>query len=378
MWISGICELAPERIAGCEAPIEAAALALAGAAQDAGLGRPAELDALFVYDSITTPHPMAASRLAEYLGLRPAYASTVGAGGASPVFAVILAAGLISLGVARTVAIVHADLRGGAGRRRDVMSRMAGIVGHPEFEDPLGPTVASLYGLLAAWLLDQDAAAPRDLAEVAVSARAWAAENRTAHRRDPLSERDVLAAPRVAGPLGRDDCCLITDIAAAVIVTAEEGERSVRLLGTGGGVTHEEISQLDLRDPLAGARAAADAVYAAAGREPRDIDLAYLYDSFTVTVALQLLAYGLDRGAGLPDLLHVRGTRPGGALPVNTHGGLLSGVTGGLSHVVEAVRQLRGEALGRQVQGARRALVTGVGGVFSHHAALILEAARAG
>lgn len=378
MWITGICELAPDQLAGCETPIEAGALALAGATQDAGLGRPAELDALLVYDSITTPHLMAASKLAEYLGLRPAHASTVGAGGASPVFAVILAAGLISLGAARSVAVVHADLRGGAGRREAVMSRMASIVGHPEFEDPLGPTVASVYGLLAAWLLDQRAATPQDLAEVAVSARAWAAGNPTAHRRDPLTERDVLDAPRVAGPLGRHDCCLITDMAAAVIVSAEEGERGVRLLGTGGGVTHEEVSQLDLRDPLAGARAAADAVYAAAGLEARAIDAAYLYDSFTVTVALQLLAYGLDRGAGLRELLHVRGTRPGGALPVNTHGGLLSAVTGGLSHVVEAVRQLRDEAVGRQVEGLRHALVTGVGGVFSHHAALILEAARAG
>jgi acetyl-CoA acetyltransferase len=380
VWITGVCELRPEAIAACEEPIEAAALALTGAARDAGLHAPAAIDGLLVYDSITTPHLMAASKLAEYLGLRPAYAATVGAGGASPVFALILAAGLVRLGAARTVAVVHADLRGGAGRRADVISRMAGIVGHPQFEDPLGPTVAGLYGLLAAWLLHERAATPADLAEIAVSARAWAAANPAAHQRAPLSEREVLEAPRVAGPLGRLDCCLITDLAGSVIVSREPpgaGAVGVRLIGSGGAVTHEEISQLDVVDPLAGARAAAAAVYAASGLSAAEIDAAYLYDSFTVTVALQLLAYGLDRGAGLHDLLRRTGTGPGGRLPVNTHGGLLSAVTGGLSHVIEAVRQLRGQATGRQLDGVRHALVTGVGGVFSHHAAIVLGASDA-
>lgn len=374
MWITGVCELPPEQIAECEEPLQAAALALVGAARDAGLSGPGAIDGLLVYDSITLPHLMAASKLAEYLGVRPAYASTIGAGGASPVFALILAAGLVSLGAAHTVAVVHADLRGGAGQRQGVISRMASIVGHPQFEDPLGPTVASLYGLLADWLLREGAADPKDLAEIAVSARTWASQNQFAHRRDPLTERDVLDAPRIAGPLGRHDCCLITDMAAAVIVSGEPAGGGVRLLGTGGAITHEEISQIDVADPLAGARATAKGVYASAGLTAGDIDVAYLYDSFTVTVAMQLLAYGLDRGAGLRELLHVRGTRPGGGLPVNTHGGLLSAVTGGLSHVVEAVRQLRGGAEGRQLEGLGYALVTGIGGVFSHHAAVILGA----
>jgi acetyl-CoA acetyltransferase len=375
--IVGVAELSAQQILACSEPIEAAALALIAASDDATLSRPAEIDALLVYDSITAPHPMAASKLAEYLGLRPAYAAAVGAGGASPLFAVVLAAGLIELGAASTVAVVHADLRGGAARRKSVISRMASIVGHPQFEDPLGPTVVTLYALLADWLLRRGDATLQDLAEIAVSARAWAAANPLAHRRDPLNERDVLESPRVAGPLGRHDCCLITDLAGAVIVSAGvgvPGRDGARLLGTGGGVTHEEISQIGFDDPLLGARTAAQRVYAAAGLTPAEIDAAYLYDSFTVTVALQLLAYGLDQGAGLGELLRRVGTRPGGGLPVNTHGGLLSAVTGGLSHLIEAVRQLRGEAGERQLPGIRNALVTGVGGVFSHHCALIVAA----
>ena len=362
--------------------MEAAALATAAASADAGLPLAAGIDALLVYDSIVTPHAMAATKVAEYLGLRPAYASTVGAGGASPLFAVILAAGLIHLGAARTVAVAHADSRSGSARRESVIAAMASLVGHPQFEDPFGPTVVTLYALLADWLLHEGAVTRPDLAAIAVAARAWAALNPDARRREPpLTERDVLDAPRVAGVLGRYDCCLITDMAAAVIVSGAPGPepgRSVRLLGVGGGVSHEEISQIDFDDPLASARDTARRVYSDARLTAAEIDLAYLYDSFTVTVALQLLAYGLERGTGVDSLLRGVGIGPGGGLPVNTHGGLMSAVTGGLSHAVEAVRQLRGEAGPRQVPPGRHALVTGVGGVFSHHCAAILGSAQSG
>jgi acetyl-CoA acetyltransferase len=380
VWITGAAELSASEIEGCDGPIEAAALALASAARDAGIQRHGAVDAVLVYDSLTAPHLMAATKVVEYLGLRPSFASTVGAGGASPLFAIVLAAGLIHLGNAQTVAVVHADHRSGAGRREGVLAQMASIVGHPEFEDPLGPTVVTLYALLTDWLLNGGQASSRDLAEIAVAARAWATRNPAAHRREMLTEADVLEAPRVAGALGRYDCCLITDMAAAVIVSGEPGagvDRAVPLRGVGGGVAHEEISQLRFEDPLGSARAAAATVYADAALTAADIDAAYLYDSFTVTVALQLLAYGLDRGAGLHELVHSVGTGPGGGLPVNTHGGLLSCVTGGLSQVIEAVRQLRGEAGPRQLSRARHALVTNVGGVFSHHCAAILGAAGA-
>jgi acetyl-CoA acetyltransferase len=366
-WITGVAELSDEQIDRCDGPIETGALALAAAAADAGLDAPAPIDAVLVYDSITAPHLMAATKVAEYLGLSPAHASTVGAGGATPLFAIVLAAGLISLGAARTVAVVHADRRSGAGRRDAVMAQMASLVGHPQFEDPFGPTVVTLYALLADWLLATGGTTADDLARVAVDARAWAHRNPAARKRDLLTVAEVLEAPRVAGALGRYDCCLITDIAAAAIVSADPGDHGVPIAGIGGGVAHEEISQLNFADPLGSARAAAKAAYATAGVTAADIDAAFLYDSFTITVALQLIAYELDRAH--------RGTGPGApGLPVNTHGGLLSCVTGGLSHVIEAVRQLRGEAGERQLPGPRHALVTNVGGVFSHHTAAILRA----
>ncbi len=366
-WITGAAELSGDQIERCDGAIEAGALALAAAVADAGLGGPAPVDAVLVYDSITTPHLMAATKVAEYLGLRPAHASTVGAGGATPLFAIVLAAGLISIGAAGTVAVVHADLRSGAGRRDAVMAQMASLVGHPQFEDPFGPTVVTLYALLADWLLATGDTTPGDLARIAVDTRAWAARNPAARRREPLTVEDVLDAPRVAGALGRHDCCLITDIAAAVIVGADPGEHGVPIAGIGGSIAHEEICQVDAGDPLGSARAAAAAAYGSAGLTPADVDAAFLYDSFTITVALQLIAYDLGGAAA--------GTGPDApGLPVNTHGGLLSCVTGGLSHAIEAVRQLRGDAGERQLDRIGTALVTNVGGVFSHHTAAILRA----
>jgi hypothetical protein len=135
--------------------------------------------------------------------------------------------------------------------------------------------------------------------------------------------------------------------------------------------SHDEITQMP-EDPLAPVRLAAEHLYRNAGIGPTDIDAAYLYDSFTITVALQLLAYGLDRGRGLPNLIRSVGIGPDGGFPVNTHGGMLSASTGGIFHLIEAVRQLRGQASARQIGHPHTILVTNVGGIFSHHSAVVL------
>jgi acetyl-CoA acetyltransferase len=254
---------------------------------------------------------------------------------------------------------------------------MAAVVGNPELEAPFGPIVPTLYSFLAQWLIETGRATREDLARIAVQTRAWALLNPAAKMRRPLTLEEVLDAPRVAGPLGRYDCCLITDFAGAVVVSdtaPQAGRPEVEILAAAGAATHEEILQMDADDPLAAPASVAAELYERAGIGAADLDLAYLYDSFTITTALQLLAYGLDRGEGLGALLADPGIGPAGALPVNTHGGLLSATTSGLFHIVEAVRQLRREAGERQVDGARTALVTNIGGVFSNHGALVLGA----
>jgi acetyl-CoA acetyltransferase len=372
-YLSGIAELPIAEIATMSDPITANAVAVVRAAEDAGIPMSA-IDALLTYDSLVAPDVMQANRIADYLGLAPSYASTIGAAGATPAFACCVAVGLISGGLADTIAIAHSDLRASSGPSANVVARMAAVVGNLQFEDPFGLTMPGLYSLLADWLLTRDLATKDQLALIAVAARAWAGLNPNARRSEPLTIDEVLSAPRISGPLGRLDCCLITDFSGALIVTRATGPRSVEIIGAAGHAAHEEILQLDPDDPLGPGKTAARRVYAAAGAGPEDIDVAFLYDSFTVTVALQLLAYGLDRGAGLESVVSDGGIGPGGhGLPVNTHGGLMSATTSGIFHIVEAVRQLRGEADRRQIDGARSALVTNVGGVFSNHCALILR-----
>jgi acetyl-CoA acetyltransferase len=312
---------------------------------------------------------MQATKVAEYLGISPAYATTVSAGGATPVFAVGLAVALIEAGLARSVAIAHSDIRSSAGPREQVIQQMAAIAGNAEFERPFGPLLPTHYSLLADWLAASGRLTRADLAQIAVAARGWAALNPNARKQTPLTLADVLDAPPVAGMIGRYDCCLITDFAGAVVVSARRGKRSVAVAGIGGSARNDELLQLP-RDPLTGAREAAERVYDDAGLSPADIDVAFLYDSFTITVALQILAYGLDRGRGLTAFLEGVGVQ--GGTPVNTHGGLLSASTSGIFHLIEAVRQLRGEAGARQV-AAKTALVTNIGGVFGHHAAVLLQ-----
>jgi acetyl-CoA acetyltransferase len=368
-WLAGVAALRPEELAACDGPIEANALATAAALADAGLDHGA-VDALLTYDSIVAPDLMQANRVAEYLGATPSYAATLGSGGATPTAAVAIASGLIEAGLAGTVVFAHADLRAAAKHSAGVVARMASVVGNPEFEAPFGPIVPTLYSFLAQWLIESGRATREDLARIAVQTRAWAMLNPDAKMRKPLTEEEVLEAPPVAGPLGRYDCCLITDFAGALVVTAAPS--GVEILGAAGVATHEEVLQMNADDPLGAPTAMAAELYERARVDVTTVDVAYLYDSFTITAALQLLAYGLDRGEGLTALLADPGIGPGGRLPVNTHGGLLSATTGGIFHIVEAVRQLRGAAGERQVDGAKTALVSNIGGVFSNHCALVL------
>jgi acetyl-CoA acetyltransferase len=370
-WINGISELTVEQLGECGDPITANATAIAAAADDAGIAR-SEIGAVLTYDSLVAPDIVQANRVSEYLGLSPSFACTVGSVGASPALATTIASTLVRAGLVDNVAIAHSDFRS-ATRSSGLMTRMTNVVGNPEFESPFGPMMPTLYSFLADWLIASGDADERDLASIAVQTREWAALNRNARKRDPLTIRDVLEAPRVAGALGRYDCCLITDFGGALIVsrTPRKDRAGVAILGAGGAAWHEEMLQLDPTNPLGPVRNASEQVYAAAGVSPEQIDGAFLYDSFTVTVALQLIGYGLDRGRGLHALLSDVGVGPSGGFPVNTHGGLLSALTSGIFHIVEAVRQLRGDA-GERQRLMRTVLVTNVGGVLSNHCALIL------
>jgi hypothetical protein len=378
VFLAGVNEMAQAELRTFTDPVSANAMSIARAAGDADIDVH-RIDVVLTYDSLVAPDILQANRVAEYLGVSTTISSLVGAAGASPTTALAIADLLIRAGRAETVAIAHSDLRSAAGRDK-VIAIMAGNVGNAEFEAPFGPILPTMYSLLADWLVGSGLATAVDLADIAVAARRWAALNPLAAKTEPLTRDDVLAAPRIAGLLGKLDCCLVTDFSGAVIVTAQRppgaGRRAVRVRSVASANSHEEISQIDPDGPMAAVERAAAAVYDGASVGPDDIDAAFLYDSFTSTTAQQLVSYGLTRSRSLSWLLNDVGIGPGGGFPVNTHGGLLSASTSGLFHLIEAVRQLRGEAGARQIDDPSLALVTNMGGLFSAHCPVVLEAVR--
>ncbi|MEE4143222.1 MAG: thiolase family protein, partial [Halieaceae bacterium] len=210
--------------------------------------------------------------------------------------------------------------------------------------------------------------------------RAHAARNPAAQMRDPITVADVLGSRLIADPLHLLDCSLVSDGGSAIVLTSAELARDlaqapVYLLGAGEGHTHEHISQAHSLTTSA-AREAGERAYAMAGLGPADMDFAQLYDCFTPTVLLELEDLGFCAKGEGGAFLESGATLPGGTLPVNTHGGLLShshpGNPGSMFALTEAVWQLRHAAGGRQVHNAGVGLVHAQGGIMSSHTALIL------
>jgi acetyl-CoA acetyltransferase len=217
------------------------------------------------------------------------------------------------------------------------------------------------------------------LAEVAVAARAWANLNPRAFARGPLSVEDVLAARMVSDPLSVLDCCLVTDGGAACVLTRPDRARHLRqkpawFLGGAAAQWHRTISMMpDLT--ITAAAESGPRAFAAAGLTPADVNLAMLYDAFTITTILFLEDLGFcPKGEG-GRFVQGGAIAPGGRLAVNTNGGGLSCVHPGmygLFLIVEAVQQLRGRAGERQLPVCDIALVHGNGGTLSAQATVLL------
>jgi len=249
-----------------------------------------------------------------------------------------------------------------------------------QFEIPYGQWVPiPTYALAAQRHMYQYGTTSAQLAEIAVAARKWASLNPLAAMRDPLSIEDVLASPMMSTPLRLRDCCLVNDGGGAVIVTTAEravnlSKKPVWILGCGESHTHRSITGMpDLT--VTPAKFSGQRAFSMAGLSPSDIDVLELYDSFTITVLLQLEDLGFcPKGEGGR---FVEGQRlaPGGLQPANTGGGGLSCLhTGmfGIFLLIEAARQLRGECGDRQVRDAKTALCNGIGGSLASSGTIIL------
>jgi acetyl-CoA acetyltransferase len=240
--------------------------------------------------------------------------------------------------------------------------------------------VPTLYALFAQRHMAEYGTTSEQLAEVAVAMRGWAGMNDNAQKCEPIGIAEVLASPLVTSPLHVLDCALVSDGAAAFVVTSLERARDllqkpVKPLGGGHGFSHTYIGDYD-SPAITGALHSGREAFQQAGVAPADIQVAELYDCFTITVIAELEDLGFcKKGEGGA---FVQGGRigPGGSFPVTTHGGLLSaghpGLAGGMFHVIEAVRQLRGQAGKRQVPDAELALAHGNGGIIGLHCSVIL------
>jgi len=350
---------------------EAARLAL----EDAGLTKD-DVDGLFTESQFSEPLLLHGHVLGRMLGLRTNYLSTKSIGGATAISLVQEAAMAIHAGMCEVALCVFGEnaktgmpmLFGLAQMGRGQADEIAyGMAGGPVMEARSAMRYMREYSVTAEMF-----------GSVAIACRRHASLNPAATYRDPLTMEEYLASRYVAEPLRVLDCTIAaSDGAVALVVTSAERARDLRqppayIAGMGAG------DNLDgFRDPthythFAGARSSARA-YAMAGIGPEDVDVAQLYDCFTSTVLITLEDYGFcKKGEAGPFALEGN-LMLGGALPVNTSGGMLSEANmTGWNHLAEAARQIRGACGERQVPAAEVCVVSGHGGFQAAHATLLV------
>jgi acetyl-CoA acetyltransferase len=350
------------------------AQAASAALDDAGLPF-AAVDALFCAGNWAwSPNLM----LAEYLGMQPKYTDSTNIGGASFEAHIEHAVAGIEAGLFEVALITYGSTqRSDRLRRRDTPSfRLT-----EQYEGPFGlPNPVGAYALAAMRHMAEYGTTSQQLAEVAVATRKWATLNEKAMMRDPITIEDVLNSRQISEPLHLLDCCLVTDGGGAVIVTSAARARDTRkqpvwILGHGESHTHNTITNMPNLAVHQAAVASGRQAFAMAGLTPADIDVAEIYDSFTITVLLTLEALGFCAAGEGGAFVSGQRTAPGGPFPMNTNGGGLSYTHPGMYGIfllIEATRQLRGECASRQVAGARLALAHGTGGVLSSAATVLL------
>lgn len=375
--IVGIGETRVGKIPGVSA-IEFQAEAARSAIMDAGVD-PKEIDVVFSQSPYTQPTLMQSTQLLQYLGLSATLTATVDAGGASPATMVILAAMAISSGAYRMALCVFGEDQ--ASFRAGTSGVALGFLsGGEEFHLPFGVTSPVVtYAMLAQRHMAVYGTTSRQLGAVAVSARKHASMNENAQKRELITIDDHQQSRMICSPLRLLDCCLISDGGGAVLLTSFRRARDCRklpvyLLGFGGRHTHHNHMICQAPDLLDhSAKESSEAAMRMARVTINDIDVAELYDSFTIKTILQIEALGLCKPGEGGAYAEAGSLELGSRVPVNTHGGLLSqGHIDGMLHITEAVKQLRHEAGQRQVKGAEVALVTGSGGTLSTHVTLIL------
>ncbi|MEU8918361.1 thiolase C-terminal domain-containing protein [Streptomyces nigrescens] len=329
---------------------------------------------------------LAPVEVAEYLGLHPTWVDSTSVGGATWEVLAAHAADAIAAGHANAVLLVYGSTaRADIKAKRRTSNLSFGARGPLQFEVPYGHTLIAKYAMAARRHMHQYGTTLEQLAQVAVQARANAAANPDALYRDPITVDDVLGGPVIADPFTKLHCCIRSDGGCAVLLVAEDyvpdlAKPPVWVLGSGTAVSHTTMSEWD-DFTVSPAAVSGRLAFARAGVRPAEIDLAELYDAFTYMTLVTLEDLGFcAKGEGGAFVGEGRLLRDG-ELPVNTDGGGLAAChpgMRGLFLLVEAVRQLRGEAgPDRQVRKPdgrlpHLAVASGTGGWFCSSGTVVL------
>jgi acetyl-CoA C-acetyltransferase len=318
--------------------------------------------------------------MTEYLGLNPSYIDATFVGGSSYISHVGHAAAAIAAGKCRVALITQ------GAKVRGVVRSAKHTVDTPEFpfETVYGETNAGIYALAARRHMYEFGTTAEQLAAVKVAASEYAQFNPNALLRKRVTVEDVVNSPMIADPLHRLDCCVVTDGGGAIIVVAPEiarslRRRSVKVLGHAESIKHSGNGLNDFTNT--GAKVSAARALAEAGVSLGDINYASIYDSFTITVIMTLEDFGFCKKGEGGAFVASGALALDGVIPVNTDGGGLCsnhpGYQGGLVKIVEAVRQLRGEAAPQtQVRDCKIAVAHGTGGGMSRQASVTLVLGR--
>lgn len=373
--ISGFAEMAPQKGAGDRTPLGIIANVARDAIADAGLKK-SDVDGLLTGWALSDYSVLWPSVVADYLHIQPSYVNQVELGGASAAGMVWRAAAAIQGGMCHTVLCVLGDRRARARQMPPFPSIEA------EFDAPYGLIAANPgYALIAQRHKHEYGTTAEQMAKVAVDQRKSACRNPAAlFGHTEIDVDDVLASRMIVDPLHLLEIVSPCTGGGAFVVTSRERAKDgphppVMLLGAGeaGGhssITHARNLTTSLVEP------AAEAAFRMAGVGPRDMDFVQPYDCYTITVIVTLEDAGFcDKGEGGRFVVE-HDLSYAGDFPCNTHGGQLSfgqpGLAGGMSHVIEAARQLMGRGEARQVPGARIGYVNGNGGIMAEQCSLVL------
>ncbi len=371
-YIAGIFEH-PTRKADDKSLAQLHAEVAKGALEDAGLSKQ-DVDGYFCAGDAPGLGPLS---MVDYLGLKVRHVDSSDTGGSSYILHVGHAAEAIAAGKCRPRAM---------GQATGTQPRNLGMA-TPDaaFEFPYGPTTANMYAMCAMRHMHEFGTTSEQLAWIKVAASHHAQWNPHAMLRNVVTVEEVVSSPMIADPLHRLDCCVISDGGGAIVVVHPDVARSlkrprVKVRGAGEAPKHQMGGRIDLT--YSGAAWSGPAAFAEAGVKPADIKYASIYDSFTITVLMQIEDLGFckkgEGGRFVSDGNLISGV---GKLPFNTDGGGLCNNhpsnRGGLTKVLEAVRQLRGEAHPKvQVRNCDLAVAHGTGGQLgSRHgsATVVLE-----